>query len=341
MSDCARCRRPLEEEGRFNVTYGGRAHWACQARAVWPPLGGVQQFEYNPMIALRKMAMKEAFAGDEAQAHIQALMAIVGGDFNLPRPRQERRDSLSSDWDRGVQQVALSPLQSSTPPLPPTTPRSVAHTTPSERKRRQHPTPTPKTTPSPLAKNARANEPDPITQASEQQQPTTSKKTDHQQPARKEGKPTANEATVTVTNQYAQPTTRPTTRKGSRSKPIELEVTNENTRREYDLQQAIKAVGGKTVIEDTHNLHRQTRFKGKHREVQFATVVDHDHKLTLEKWGDVLQQTLCIRCKKMTKRGRARPDSYRAWLCDYEDHDPIEMCFTCVPVVLRTPVMDS
>jgi len=253
MSDCARCRRPLEEEGRFNVTYGGRAHWACQARAVWPPLGGVQQFEYNPMIALRKMARKEAFAGDEAQAHIQALMAIVGGDFNLPRPRQERRDSLSSDWDRGVQQVALSPLQSSTPPLAPTTPRSVAHTTPSERKRRQHPTPTPKTTPSPLAKNARANEPDPITQASEQQQPTTSKKTDHQQPARKEGKPTANEATVTVTNQYAQPTTRPTTRKGSRSKPIELEVTNENTRREYDLQQAIKAVGGKTVIEDTQS----------------------------------------------------------------------------------------
>ena len=183
MSDCARCRRPLEEEGRFNVTYGGLAHWACQARAVWPPLGGVQQFEYNPMIALRKMAMKEAFAGDEAQAHIQALMAIVGGDFNLPRPRQERRDSLSSDWDRGVQQVALSPLQSSTPPLAPTTPRSVAHTTPSERKRRQHPTPTPKTTPSPLAKNARANEPDPITQraSSNNQQPARKLTTSNQQ----------------------------------------------------------------------------------------------------------------------------------------------------------------
>jgi hypothetical protein len=90
MSDCARCRQPLEGDGRWNVTFGGWSHQACRGRAVWPPLCVVQPFVYNPLIALRKMALKEAFAGDEAQTHIQALMVIVGREFVMPRPRQRQ-----------------------------------------------------------------------------------------------------------------------------------------------------------------------------------------------------------------------------------------------------------
>jgi len=75
MPECVRCRQQLHDEtqSRYNATFGGLAHWACPGRAVWPPAGGAQQREYDPMIALRKMAMKEAFAGTEAQQHIQAL----------------------------------------------------------------------------------------------------------------------------------------------------------------------------------------------------------------------------------------------------------------------------
>jgi len=292
------------------VTYGGLAHWACQARAVWPPLGGVQQFEYDPMIALRKMAMKEAFAGDGAQAHIQALMAIVGRDHNLPRPRQKRRDSLSSDCDRGLQQVASSPLQTSTAPLAPTTPRSVAHTTPSERKRTQHPTPTPKTTPSPSAKNARLNEPDPITQASEQQ-PTTSKKTSNQQPERKEGKPTA---------------------------ANEVTVTNQNNMREYALQTAVKAARGKFIVQDSRNVHGQYRCVVDGKEYQFTDNPECDVcDLVLEMWAYYpRKQTLCKRCGARSRRGKAEPTSICTWRCSQHD---VEVCTSCIPVVLRTPVI--
>ena len=255
------------------------------------------------MIALRKMVRKEAFAGDEAQAHIQALMAIVG----RPRPRQERRDSLSPDCDRGLQQVALSSLQPSTAPLAPTTPRSVARTTPSERKRTQHPTPTPKTTPSPSAKTVRLNEPDP-TQASEQQQPTTSKKTDTNQPARKERKPTAAAMEVTVTNQ--------------------------NNMREYALQTAVKAARGKFIVQDSRNMYDQHRRVENNKEVQFTDAPECEIcNLYLEIWADYPnKETVCKRCGARSKRGRAGPTSICTWRCGHN----IEVCLMCIPVVLRT-----
>jgi len=151
MSDCARCRQPLEGDGRWNVTFGGWSHQACRGRAVWPPLCVVQPFEYNPLIALRKMASKEAFAGDEAQTHIQALMVIVGREFVMPRPRQ-RQDSRSSEHDRGVPRGTSSTFQASTAPLVVATSQGVATIQPEERKRRQPPPPTPKGTPSPPPK---------------------------------------------------------------------------------------------------------------------------------------------------------------------------------------------
>ena len=104
MSTCARCRQPLQEEGRFNVTFGGLAHLECSGRAVWPPLRGAQKWVYNPLIALRKMATRDAFAGDEAQAHLQALMAIVSREYHMPRPLTHE--------DKPIQQTTSS----STPP---------------------------------------------------------------------------------------------------------------------------------------------------------------------------------------------------------------------------------
>ena len=75
---CVRCRQTLGTESRFNSTFGGLAHWACPARAIWPPLQGVPERIYSPLVALRKMAMKVEFADSEAQDHLQALMVIVG-----------------------------------------------------------------------------------------------------------------------------------------------------------------------------------------------------------------------------------------------------------------------
>ena len=300
MSECARCRQPLDGEGRWNVTYGGRAHQACQQRAVWPPRGGEQvQFQYNPIIALRKMATREAFAGAEAQAHIQALMEIVGRDFAMPPPRP-RRESLS-EHDRRARASS-----SSTAPLALPTP-SAAIMSPVERKRRQPPPPAPKDTPSPPTK--RPSELPATTQASKHQQPTTSN---------------------TI------PSPRPT-RKGSQHAAIEPAVIE--PKREYQLQLAVKAAGGTFVVSQNVNKDEQ----------QFRLFVDGgerqftDHKeceeclLEMVAWARVTprEHTKCKICGKRTKKGKAEITSICTWWCRHD----VEVCFNCVPVVLRTPLM--
>ena len=137
MVECARCRRELDGEGRFNKTYGGQSHWACPVPAVWPPAQGPPERIYSPIIALRKMAMKEAFASSEAQAHIQALMEIVEAAENHP-----------------AQTIAETTTAS--PPKAPAERKDdhVEEVAP-QRKRREPPAATPKTTPSPKAKDAR------------------------------------------------------------------------------------------------------------------------------------------------------------------------------------------
>ena len=298
MSDCARCREPLQGDGRWNVTFGGWSHQACRGRAVWPPLCSVQRFEYNPLIALRKMATKPAFAGHDAQAHIQALMEIVGRDFDIPRPRQ-RHDSLSSVHDRG--QVTSSSLQSSTAPLALVTPRSGDTTPTAERKRRQPPPPTPKHTPSPPPKNARSSEADTTAQASKNQPPTTSKKT----------------------------STPPLTRK--EAKPVEKEP-----KREYDLQTAVKSAGGEFVVLDVNNVHNQYRQIFNGQEFQFTDSPEcKECDLCLEAWaGYPKEKTKCSRCKSGKKRGKALDTSICTWRCRHD----IEVCSRCIPVVLRTPI---
>jgi hypothetical protein len=96
---------------------------------------------------------------------------------------------------------------------------------PAERKRRQPPPPTPKDTPSPPTKKP-ADLPT-TAQASKHPQPTTSNTTTTPRP-RKASQPTANEIVI-------QP------------------------EREYKLQLAVVAVGGKYVVQDPNNEHKQYR----------------------------------------------------------------------------------
>ena len=257
------------------MTYGGRAHQACQQRAVWPPRGGEQvQFQYNPIIALRKMATREAFAGAEAQAHIQALMEIVGRDFAMPPPRP-RRESLS-EHDRRARASS-----SSTAPLALPTP-SAAIMSPVERKRRQPPPPAPKDTPSPPTK--RPSELPATTQASKHQQPTTSN---------------------TI------PSPRPT-RKGSQHAAIEPAVIE--PKREYQLQLAVKAAGGKYIV--TQNNTDQTRMSIDGEERQFTDSKECEEcLLEMVTWpnGSRRDHTKCKICGKRTKRGKAEITSICTW----------------------------
>ena len=115
MQQCSRCRGELGQEGRFNHTFGGLAHWACPQPAVWPPLNGVPQREFDPLIALRKLAMRAAFVGPEAQAHLQALMRIVSGEEDSPRnPKLSLHESVSAMGQPVQQQRRTSPKQAIT-----------------------------------------------------------------------------------------------------------------------------------------------------------------------------------------------------------------------------------
>ena len=307
MSDCARCRQPLEGDGRWNVTFGGWSHQACRGRAVWPPLCVVQPFEYNPLIALRKMASKEAFAGDEAQTHIQALMVIVGREFVMPRPRQ-RQDSRSSEHDRGVPRGTSSTFQASTAPLVVATSQGVATIQPEERKRRQPPPPTPKGTPSPPPKNPRANEQATTAQESEHQQPTTSK-----------------------------PTTPRSTRKDNKSPAKELQP---EPKREFQLQTAVKAGGGK-FVHDVNNDYGQYRKVVDGFEYQFTIAPECEECfLGLVSWAGMYprNQTICLRCRTRTNRSRKADSAICTWRCP--EHG-IEVGTCCIPVVLRTRLKES
>jgi hypothetical protein len=86
MNICSRCRKPLGNIVRYNSTFGGHAHLACPAPAVWPPLQGLSRRVYDPLIALRKLALKDVFAKPEAQALIQALVNLVSKCPPSPTP---------------------------------------------------------------------------------------------------------------------------------------------------------------------------------------------------------------------------------------------------------------
>ena len=129
---CARCRQQLGTESRFKSTFGGLSRWACPASAVWPPMQGVTERVYSPLIALRKMAMKIEFADSEAQDHLQALMVIVGRQSlsrSSPRKSSHNFSAVALDNHQQQQQTESSWSSSSmqTPERrPPTTRKRLA-----------------------------------------------------------------------------------------------------------------------------------------------------------------------------------------------------------------------
>ena len=64
---------------------------------------------FNPLIALRKLAMRHAFAWSEAQAHLQALMQIVGEKEESPQsPKPSSHESFSGlDHSVFVERLSL------------------------------------------------------------------------------------------------------------------------------------------------------------------------------------------------------------------------------------------
>jgi len=203
-----------------------------------------------------------------------------------------------------------------------------AKTTETPRKRRDHPPQTPQTTPSPQAKGVRLTEPP--AQANEQQ-PTSN----IQQPATNEQRKEleSKEETPTDEANAQQPTSTRT------SASNELMVTNKNKIDDYEFQQAIKAVGGRTILEDKHRKYYQGRFAykdGRMVQVSLNYVVDHKGcYLLLHKWRDTKKQELfCHGCRQRTRRGEE--DAYRGWYCRNHEY---EQCCKCVPVVIRTEII--
>ena len=120
------------------------------------------------------------------------------------------------------------------------------------------------------------------------------------------------------------------------AKPQVLPVINNNTMREYDLQQQVKAVGGRTLVQDSRSLYRQFRSTVHGKQVQFTEAPEHTScRLSIYTWGERgVQDIRCLRCGKQSRRGELRPDSICDWHCN--EHG-IDVCFQCIPVVLRTP----
>jgi hypothetical protein len=121
-------------------------------------------------------------------------------------------------------------------------------------------------------------------------------------------------------------------------------MINKNTHREYELQQAIKKVKGRTLIEDTRGFYGQYRHMetdpdtGERVELQWLEKGVYEDRpckcgIYLGRWL-ANEETCCRKCKTKTMKGDFTKKDYRAWVC--LDHD-YQICLTCIPVVLRTP----
>ena len=124
--------------------------------AVWPPVHGVPERVYSPVIALRKMATRVEFADSEAQSHLQALMAIVGRQsLSKSSPARSSHNFSTREQDNQQQQQQTSSSSSSSSlqglsSRPPTTRKRSAPRTPDKLVRRRPSVPVfvgPKTTP--------------------------------------------------------------------------------------------------------------------------------------------------------------------------------------------------
>lgn len=208
------------------------------------------------------------------------------------------------------------------------------------RKRRARPTATPKTTPSPKPKEA----------------PSTRKPDEAKPQARQ---PAARNQSETTRNRKESTTTQPTT--GSMpddmtpaQKEFLAKLQQSPEMREYTLQTAIRAVGGRTIVSDARNQHKQFRYfcvtdghriegqrapsPKEHPEPESAS--EEPCPLELWKWGDWprLTSVQCTRCKKSIERGEHGPEMYSAWSCACDGC--LKFCFQCIPVILKTQLLE-
>ena len=329
----------------------------CSGRAVWPPLGGAQKWVYNPLIALRKMATRDAFAGDEAQAHLQALMDIVSREFHMPRPlthgdKPIQQTTSSSTTPSSRSATSSSSSSSATSTLALTTPRNVTTPAPAKPtqqtpggKRRERPDPSPTATPSPKPKSGRQSEHDITAQASQQQPATTSNiqpatTSNIQQPEtnNQEESDESEEETEETTQEteLTQATTRNAQQEQPERKEVEVQPTTNNFKmRDFHLQERVRDGGGRSIINDPNNQYKQYRYTTSGHEWQLS-VGHHDGcgcLLFLYEW-ETNEQFKCQGGRgKVKRRGNAQPNAYMEWRC--EQHGT-EICLTCIPVVVRT-----
>jgi hypothetical protein len=358
----------MHEEGRYNVTFGGLAHGECPGRAVWPPLAGAQKWVYNPLIALRKMATRDAFSGAEAQEHLQALMKIVSTDYHMPRPLEVQAQQFTSPSTTTASSSSRSAISSSSSrsaisALVPTTPRNLtapAPTKPTQTpgKRRERPEHTPTATPSPQAKGARQRELDVDAQANQQQPAITS---NIQQPVshnQEESEEETEEKETTQTTTSNTPnnqeeseeseeeigekepmqaeqrpkTNQPTTRKR------ETMTTNQFCMRDFQFQERVRAGGGRPVVSDPKNKYQQYRDNTDEDDEWQISAAPHSGcacLLLLYYWETSLKDEFKCQggCGLVKKRGNAPPNACMQWRCEQHGR---EFCLTCIPVIVRT-----
>jgi hypothetical protein len=149
--------------------------------------------------------------------------------------------------------------------------------------------------------------------------PTTAQASKHQQPT------------------TSKPTTPRSTRKDNKSPAKELQP---EPKREFQLQTAVKAGGGK-FVHDVNNDYGQYRKVVDGFEYQFTIAPECEECfLGLVSWAGMYprNQTICLRCRTRTNRSRKADSAICTWRCP--EHG-IEVGTCCIPVVLRTRLKES
>ena len=117
-------------------------------------------------------------------------------------------------------------------------------------------------------------------------------------------------------------------------------VRNTNTMAEYNLQQQVKAAGGRFVMQQDEEDHQQFRWRDE-PDVQRTVVSDDEHveyDMFLSMWDSQKdkKQRQCKKCNRRVRRGGAGPKSLCGWDC--EDKEDFFVCMDCVPVAIRVPL---
>jgi len=160
------------------------------------------------------------------------------------------------------------------------------------------------------------------------------------------------EVVATITPQKPQPTTKTLPRtpltppspkrakKQSQSRTLTATTDNVNTQnktthnvltnpfniQDDNLQQAVKAAGGKVDLKvETGTGTQRAEIDGEH-----VTLIAWHHT--------VKKQFKCRKCSRLVRRGGAGPDSLAGW--ESYDVDDFSVCLGCLPVVIRTPMRE-